>query len=70
MFFIIVVQMLVGNIKISIYKEKIETKLFFVNVKKEMYIHVYILYICNPQHGSSAVYKIFYPSVYDALHCV
>lgn len=70
MFFIIVVHMLVGNIKISIYKEKIETKFFFVNVKKKC-IYVYILYICNPRHGSSAVYKkIFYPSVYDALHCV
>lgn len=67
MFFIIVVQMLVGNIKISIYKEKIETKLFFCKCKKGMYIHVYILYICNPRHGSSAVYKMYFIRLYMML---
>lgn len=40
---------------------------FFCKCKKEMYIHVYILYICNPQHGSSAVYKMYFIRLYMML---
>lgn len=32
-----------------------------------MYIHVYILYICNPRHGSSAVYKMYFIRLYMML---